>query len=137
MIAVAPVDRAALASPAKSKNHGVSTVLTLVAVVITALVFASPLLVAGLIDVLNKVRENFAKNSETVTKKFYDEFKKEHVRFMTYIKGIDEDNSRVRAVRCCGSCRLNSLSFVPPDISYNIDYCFILSRHKPAAEYNS
>ena len=43
-----------------------------------------------LIDVLNKVRENFAKNSETVTKKFYDEFKKEHVRFMTYIKGIDD-----------------------------------------------
>lgn len=43
-----------------------------------------------LIDVLNKVRENFAKNSETVTKKFYDEFKKEHEQFMKYIKGIDD-----------------------------------------------
>lgn len=47
------------------KDHGVTTVLTLIAVVITTLVFASPLLVAGLIDVLNKVADSLeARKSE-------------------------------------------------------------------------
>lgn len=52
------------------KNHGVSTVLTLVAVVITALVFASPLLVAGLIDVLNKVADSLDQRKAEIAAAF-------------------------------------------------------------------
>lgn len=47
------------------RNHGVTTVLTLIAVVITTLVFATPLLVDGLINVLNKVADSLeARKSE-------------------------------------------------------------------------
>ena len=42
-----------------------------------------------LVDVKEKVTENFNKNSETVTKKFYVEFKRQHTDFLTFIDGID------------------------------------------------
>ena len=44
----------------------------------------------SLIDVLKRVNENFAKNTEQVTKKFYDSFKKYHTAFMAFISGIDD-----------------------------------------------
>ena len=44
----------------------------------------------SLIDVLKRVNENFAKNTEQVTKKFYDSFKKYHTAFMTFISGIED-----------------------------------------------
>ena len=43
-----------------------------------------------LVDVTARVRENLAKNSEKVTKKFYTEFKKQHASFLGFIKGIDD-----------------------------------------------
>lgn len=52
------------------KEHGVSTVLTLIAVVITTLVFASPLLVAGLIDVLNKVADSLDQRKAEIAQAF-------------------------------------------------------------------
>ena len=44
----------------------------------------------SLIDVLKRVNENFAKNTEQVTKKFYDSFKKYHTAFIAFISGIDD-----------------------------------------------
>ena len=52
------------------KDHGVSTVLTLIAVVITALVFASPLLVTGLISVLNKVADSLDQRKAEIAAAF-------------------------------------------------------------------
>ncbi len=43
-----------------------------------------------LIDVIARFNENFGKNAEQVTKKFYDEFKKHHVSFLEFIEGIDD-----------------------------------------------
>jgi hypothetical protein len=43
-----------------------------------------------LVDVTARVRENLAKNSEKVTKKFYAEFKKQHASFLGFIEGIDD-----------------------------------------------
>ncbi|QTA88381.1 Eco57I restriction-modification methylase domain-containing protein [Desulfonema magnum] len=43
-----------------------------------------------LVDVKARVMENFAKNSEKVTKKFYTEFKKHHTAFLQSVEGIDD-----------------------------------------------
>jgi hypothetical protein len=43
-----------------------------------------------IIDVVERLRMNFAVNSEKVTKKFYVEFKKHHSSFMDFIDGIDD-----------------------------------------------
>jgi hypothetical protein len=45
--------------------------------------------VLTLFDVVAAVGEG-AKNAEAVTKKFYNEFTKQHEKFMTYISGIDD-----------------------------------------------
>ena len=42
------------------------------------------------VDVKQRVSENFAKNTEKVTKKFYTEFKKQHTDFLAFIQGIDD-----------------------------------------------
>ena len=42
------------------------------------------------VDVKQRVSENFAKNTEKVTKKFYAEFKKQHTDFLAFIQGIDD-----------------------------------------------
>ncbi len=39
-------------------------------------------------DVVDIVNENFSKNVEQVTKKFYENFRKEHKKFIEFIKGI-------------------------------------------------
>jgi len=43
-----------------------------------------------LVDVNARVRENLAKNSEKVTKKFYVQFKKNYASFLSFIEGIDD-----------------------------------------------
>jgi len=43
-----------------------------------------------LVDVIARFKENFAKNTEKVTKKFYTEFKKHHNAFLDFISGIDD-----------------------------------------------
>jgi hypothetical protein len=43
-----------------------------------------------LIDVTTRFRENFAQNTEQVTKKFYTEFKNQHNVFLSFISGIDD-----------------------------------------------
>jgi len=43
-----------------------------------------------LVDVKARATENFAKNAEKVTKKFYNEFKKHHTAFLKYVEGIDD-----------------------------------------------
>ena len=43
-----------------------------------------------IIDVVQRIKENFGANAEKVTKKFYAEFKKQHSQFLDFIKGIDE-----------------------------------------------
>jgi len=43
-----------------------------------------------LVDVKARVTENFAKNAEKVTKKFYNEFKKHHTAFLESVEGIDD-----------------------------------------------
>lgn len=41
-------------------------------------------------DVTQRVNTNFAVNTEKVTKKFYDGFKKQHSKFMEFIHGVTE-----------------------------------------------
>lgn len=43
-----------------------------------------------IVDVTSKVATQFAQNAEKVTKKFYDQFKKEHGFFLEFISGIEE-----------------------------------------------
>ena len=43
-----------------------------------------------IVDVKSRMAENFHKNNEKVTKKFYDGFKKEHTAFLSFITGIAE-----------------------------------------------
>jgi tRNA1(Val) A37 N6-methylase TrmN6 len=43
-----------------------------------------------IVDVTQRVAENFHQNNERVTKQFYDKFKKEHTSFLNFIKGIDD-----------------------------------------------
>jgi hypothetical protein len=43
-----------------------------------------------LVDVIARIREGFGTNTEHVTKKFYDEFKKHHTSFLDFIEGIDD-----------------------------------------------
>jgi hypothetical protein len=43
-----------------------------------------------IVDVKNRVGENFHQNNEKVTKQFYDKFKKEHSSFLQFIKGISD-----------------------------------------------
>ena len=44
----------------------------------------------NIVDVREKVQKAFLVDSEKVTKKFYDEFKKQHKAFTTFITGIDD-----------------------------------------------
>ncbi|MDY0016806.1 MAG: Eco57I restriction-modification methylase domain-containing protein [Candidatus Delongbacteria bacterium] len=44
-----------------------------------------------LLDVLARVNDNFARNTDKVTKKFYDEFKKYHTKFLGYIENINDE----------------------------------------------
>jgi len=43
-----------------------------------------------LVDVIARFKEGFGKNTEQVTKEFYDEFKKHHTSFLDFIEGIDD-----------------------------------------------
>lgn len=41
-----------------------------------------------IVDVTQRITENFQQNNERVTKQFYDKFSKEHTSFLKFIKGI-------------------------------------------------
>jgi hypothetical protein len=43
-----------------------------------------------IVDVTQRVAENFHQNNEKVTKQFYDRFKKEHTSFLSFIKGVGD-----------------------------------------------
>jgi hypothetical protein len=43
-----------------------------------------------IVDVTERVAANFHQNAERVTKQFYERFKKEHLSFYAFIKGIDD-----------------------------------------------
>ncbi len=58
-------------------------------------------------DVTDRVNENFRKNVEQVTKKFYEIFRKEHRKFIDFIKGI----SIVSDKEWYASLMLNRLMF--------------------------
>jgi Alw26I/Eco31I/Esp3I family type II restriction m6 adenine DNA methyltransferase len=60
----------------------------------------------SVVDVLDKLKQGL--DVEAVTKKFYNEFQKLHSQFITYIKGIDNENDR----RWYTSVILNRLMFV-------------------------
>ncbi len=47
-----------------------------------------------IVDVTQRVAENFHQNAEKVTKKFYERFKKEHTSFLDFIKGIEKKVDR-------------------------------------------
>ena len=47
--------------------------------------------VTTIVDVKERVQGAFAVNSEKVTKKFYDEFKKQHTAFTKFISGINDE----------------------------------------------
>jgi len=60
-----------------------------------------------IVDVKNRVGENFHQNNEKVTKAFYDKFKKEHSSFLQFIKGISDKTSQ----EWYASLMLNRLMF--------------------------
>ena len=60
-----------------------------------------------IVDVKNRVGENFQQNNEKVTKQFYDKFKKEHSSFLQFIKGINEKTNQ----EWYASLMLNRLMF--------------------------
>jgi hypothetical protein len=66
-----------------------------------------------IVDVKQRISENFAKNSEQVTKKFYTEFKKQHVAFLDFIQGIDDHigNKDNQNKQWYASLMLNRLMF--------------------------
>jgi hypothetical protein len=66
-----------------------------------------------LIDVTTKVRDNFAQNTEQVTKKFYVEFKKQHNAFLGFISGIDDliTDEKNKNKQWYASLMLNRLMF--------------------------
>ncbi len=58
-------------------------------------------------DVVDAVNENFSKNVEQVTKKFYENFRKQHKLFLDFIKGISTTTDR----EWYASLMLNRLMF--------------------------
>ena len=62
----------------------------------------------SLVDVIGKVTSQFDKNAEKVTKKFYEDFRKEHQAFIKLISGITDDHHR----EWYTSLMLNRLMFV-------------------------
>lgn len=61
----------------------------------------------NIIDVKNHVQKAFIVNSERLTKRFYDEFKKQHKAFEGFIEGIPDDKDR----RWYASIMLDRLMF--------------------------
>ena len=61
----------------------------------------------NILDVKNRVQKAFIVNSEKLTKKFYDEFKKQHKAFESFIDGIPSDDDR----RWYASIMLDRLMF--------------------------
>jgi Eco57I restriction-modification methylase len=43
-----------------------------------------------IIDVVQRIKENFGANADKVTKAFYTEFKKQHTEFLDFIEGIED-----------------------------------------------
>lgn len=62
----------------------------------------------GLVDVKLRVSEQFNKNAEKVTKKFYTEFKKHHNAFQSFIEGIENQAD----IDWYTSLMLNRLMFI-------------------------
>ncbi|HCI56454.1 MAG TPA: Eco57I restriction-modification methylase domain-containing protein [Bacteroidales bacterium] len=58
-------------------------------------------------DVVDRVNENFSRNVEQVTKKFYERFRKEHENFLQFITGI----SNITDQEWYASLMLNRLMF--------------------------
>ncbi len=62
----------------------------------------------SIVDVRSRVMENFEKNAEVVTKKFYERFEKEHEKFLSFIKGIQSKIDQ----EWYASLMLNRLMFI-------------------------
>ncbi len=84
-----------------------------------------------IVDVTKRVADNFLQNSEKITKKFYDRFKKEHTAFKKFIMGIDD----IANTEWYASLMLNRLmfcyfiqkkGFLDSNLNYlkdKLDYC--------------
>ncbi|TLD40073.1 MAG: hypothetical protein JETT_3660 [Candidatus Jettenia ecosi] len=62
----------------------------------------------SIVDVKSLIQEQFNTNAEKVTKRFYDQFKKEHTSFLNFIKGISENVDK----DWYASLMLNRLMFI-------------------------
>lgn len=60
-----------------------------------------------IVDVTQRMTENFQQNNERVTKQFYERFSKEHLSFLKFIKGIEDNVSK----EWYASLMLNRLMF--------------------------
>lgn len=60
-----------------------------------------------IVDVTQRLKQNFTANAEKVTKQFYDKFKNEHKRFLGFIEGIEAMGDR----EWYASLMLNRLMF--------------------------
>lgn len=93
-------------------------------------------------DVVNVVNENFSKNVEQVTKKFYENFRKEHKKFIEFIKGISVITDR----EWYASLMLNRLmfcyfiqkkGFLDNNLNYLSDKLKYWQQHKGKDQYYS
>jgi hypothetical protein len=60
-----------------------------------------------IVDVTQRITENFQQNNERITKQFYEQFRKEHSSFLKFIKGIQDKVNR----EWYASLMLNRLMF--------------------------
>jgi len=84
-----------------------------------------------IVDVYKRVNDNFAQNTEKVTKKFYDGFKKQHTALLKFIEGIEAKLDKEwyasimlnRLMFCYFMQRRGFLDNKPDYLSYKLKEC--------------
>lgn len=92
-----------------------------------------------IVDVKQRISENFAKNTEKVTKKFYTEFKKQHTLFLDFIQGIDDhigdkENTNKQWYASLMLNRLMFCYFIQKKGFLNQDFNYLQNKLKESSE---
>jgi len=92
-----------------------------------------------IVDVKQRISENFAKNTDKVTKKFYTEFKKQHTVFLDFIQGIDDhigdkENTNKQWYASLMLNRLMFCYFIQKKGFLNQDFNYLQNKLKESSE---
>ena len=92
-----------------------------------------------IVDVKQRISENFAKNTDKVTKKFYTEFKKQHTLFLDFIQGIDDhigdkENTNKQWYASLMLNRLMFCYFIQKKGFLNQDFNYLQNKLKESSE---